>query len=285
MKTLIAYIDGGLGNRIGTLIGGMFLETFLNRKLIINWPINNWCGCNFNTLFDNDIENEKMSMPVFLEKYNTCNLITHEIQSNFSGQQLHPPILSCINYVKDDLEQKEIILYNNNSILNFMNIDDILIQLNKLKIKSHIIEYVKEFCKNNKIDKNVIGIHIRKTDGGLNNINESIFKENIIYNKNQKYFICSDDKETELFYNNYENVIIHNKQYYVEKFNKNNDWNSDIIDVNGKLHPFNVNRSEESVIEAFLDLLILSRTTLLKNGVNIGSTFLKFSDLYSNLNL
>jgi hypothetical protein len=285
MKTLVAYIDGGLGNRMGTLIGAMFLETYLNRKLIINWPINNWCGCNFNSLFDNDIEKTEMNLPVFLEKYNTCNFVTHEMQHNFSGYQLHPSILSNINYINKYIEQENTILYNNNSILDFMSKENVLIQLNNLKIKSNILQYVKDFCKDNKIDKNVIGIHIRKTDGGLHNINEDIFKQNIINNKHQKYFICSDDKETELFYKNYENVIIHNKKYYVEKFNKNDDWNSTVTDINGKEYPFNVNRSEESVIEAFLDLLILSRTTLLKNGVNIGSTFLKFSDLYSNLNL
>ena len=45
---------------------------------------------------------------------------------------------------------------------------------------------------------------------------------------------------------------------------------------------FNVNRSKESVIEGFIDLLILSRTKII---VESHSTFLKFAKLYNKINL
>ena len=94
---------------------------------------------------------------------------------------------------------------------------------------------------------------------------------------NSKYYICSDDKNTEDMFNKLENVFVHPKTSYVEKF-KEGGWNDCIIDNAGRCNNFNVNRPRQSVIEAFIDLLILSRTNIIVNGP---STFLHFAKYYS----
>lgn len=41
MCNIYIFCEGGLGNRINTLINGLFLSTELNRKLILIWPQTN----------------------------------------------------------------------------------------------------------------------------------------------------------------------------------------------------------------------------------------------------
>ena len=109
-----------------------------------------------------------------------------------------------------------------------------------------------------------------------NRIYDTIFS----YNK-VKHYVCSDDKNTEMKFKKLNNVVIYPKSSYVEKF-KDGGWNDVITDNEGRRFNFNVNRPKQSVIEAFVDLLILSRT---KISVNSVSSFLNFAKLYSNIEL
>jgi hypothetical protein len=107
-----------------------------------------------------------------------------------------------------------------------------------------------------------------------------IFDE--IRNSNNLFFICSDDSETEKNFSNLLNVVIHNKKNYAEKLNPSTSWNDKTVDYEGREFYFNIKRNSESVIEAFIDMLILSRTKIYNNTM---STFLTFANHYSNLNL
>lgn len=53
-----------------------------------------------------------------------------------------------------------------------------------------------------------------------------------------------------------------------------------IKDKENRQFSFNVDRNRESTIQAFCDLLLLSRTDIIKMS---DSSFLKISQLYSNL--
>ena len=56
MRKVIIFCDGGLGNRLNSLLGGLFIANQTQSSPVICWPENNWCGCNFKDLFNTDIE-------------------------------------------------------------------------------------------------------------------------------------------------------------------------------------------------------------------------------------
>jgi len=84
------------------------------------------------------------------------------------------------------------------------------------------------------------------------------------------FFVCSDDKTVEQKFAALKNVAIYEKQAYVEK-RISGDWTELTADHSGRVYPCNVHRSAESVLEAVTDLLILSRSQVIKTS---NSTFL-----------
>ena len=68
------------------------------------------------------------------------------------------------------------------------------------------------------------------------------------------------------------NVAIYAKRAHVEKLVEEGGWNSVTSDHSGRAYACNVNRSAISVIDAVVDLLILSRSDVVKTS---NSTFLQ----------
>jgi hypothetical protein len=56
------------------------------------------------------------------------------------------------------------------------------------------------------------------------------------------------------------------------------DWNDRIVDPEGRVFNFNVSRSRQASIEAFIDMLILSKTNIIETNKN--STFFQFANYY-----
>ena len=52
MRKIFVLCDGGLGNRLNSLMGGLIAADKLACDPIICWPVNNWCGCAFEDLFE-----------------------------------------------------------------------------------------------------------------------------------------------------------------------------------------------------------------------------------------
>lgn len=277
MRKVKILCDGGLGNRLNSLIGGLIISKFLNREPIICWPQNSWCGCSFDDLFYKEykvIDQDIVSL--FAENINEIFLI-HENQTQIKINSFYPDF-STINLLKNKKEEN--IIYYNNSIPGFCDQQDILFFLKKLKIKHKIKKSVQDFCSKHKINEKTIGIHLRKTDFKSNINDEDIFNY-IKINSSVNFFICSDSEGTENYLKALTNVVINKKKFYVQKYQEG-DWNDIITDYEGRQFGFNIKRSKESVIEGFIDLLILSRTNII---IESHSTFLKFAKLYKNINI
>jgi hypothetical protein len=276
MKKIIIFCDGGLGNRLGVLIGGIITAKKLNLDYEICWPANSWCGCDFVDLFDTNknIINKNIN-ELFLEDSEDVFLI-HENQTKSKLKKIYSHSLQTLELLKNCENN---IIYYHNQIPKYYNKSEIINTLSSLKIKKNIIDEVKKFSKEHDIE-NRIGIHIRKTDF-LPKVDDKIIFDGII-NSNNLFFVCSDDSETEKNFSNLLNVVIHNKKNYAEKLNPSTSWNDKTVDYEGREFYFNIKRNSESVIEAFIDMLILSRTKIHNNTM---STFLTFANHYSNLNL
>jgi hypothetical protein len=277
MKKLIIFCDGGLGNRLGVLIGGYLFAERFKREIIIAWPENTWCGCSFNDLFQNEYEITNSNINEVFSKNINNKFLIHENQTNFKINSYYP---NFNTYKEFENNNDRVLVYYHNSIPDFFGQTDILRILEKFKIKNILKNKVNEFCKIKNIDNKTFGIHFRKTDFG-NFLNEDAIFNDLLLNSDKRFFICSDSEETENKFKNLKNVSIFVKKYYVEKL-KDGDWNDLIQDNEGRKFNFNVKRSKQSVIESFIDLLILSKTKIITES---HSTFLKFAKLYSNIKI
>ena len=192
------YCDGGFGNRLGALVGGVLTAEFLNLTPIISWPENNWCGCPFDELYESDLEiNKKGIDELFFENLDNPFII-HSNQSKYKINEIyHPNSLSSFSHLKDS--QSNIVYYNNSIPSNF-TLEQVINVLEKIKINKNIKNQVLNFCEKNNIDSTTIGIHLRKTDFDYKDQDEEIIR-NIVSTPNLKYFICSDDKNTEEKFN------------------------------------------------------------------------------------
>lgn len=276
MKRFTIFCDGGLGNRLGVLVGGILFAKKLNRAYTICWPVNAWCGCEFNDLFTNDIPVIKKNINELFSENIKNTFIIHENQTTYQLDKRFYPNEESIDLCK---ELDGDIIYYNNSVPGFFHEEEIIDALNTFKIKNNILEAVYTFCEENKITEDTHGIHFRKTDYG-NLINENEFEELIKNNQTKSFFVCSDEKNTEEKFLKYTNVIIHRKENYVEKLRVESGWCDNIVDSENRSFRFNVNRPKDSVIEAFIDMLILSRTNITVDTI---SSFLKFAKYYRSI--
>ena len=277
MKTLTIFCDGGLGNRLSVLIGGFLFAQKFNRKAIICWPENNWCGCSFTDIFDYHESVINLNINELFYKNSNNKFLIHENQTNYKIDHYYPNFENYNNFCFS--EDKNLIYYNN-AVPDFFSLEQVLETLRQFKIKTEIVDKVLNFCNDNNINSETRGIHFRKTDF-KNFLNEDEIYNIILSKPIINYFICSDSFETEQKFKDLQNVYVYPKFNYVEKF-KDGNWNDLIKDSEGREFDFNIKRSKDSVIEGFVDLLILSRTKII---VESHSTFLKFSKYYSTINL
>jgi hypothetical protein len=272
MRKMIIFSDGGLGNRLNSLIGGLIAAEKLGCTPVLCWPVNNWCGCPFEDLFVLNLEIiDKGINDIFLDDDKIY--LTHDTQPGKVFNNKFDHSVESLNIIR---EMSQDIVYYHNKIPGYFLQDDIIKQLKTFKIASNILLQAKSFCKQHSIGKNIKGVHLRKTDHGRQIDSDQMF-ENILNDKKSGYFICSDDKDTEDKFNELKNVLVYPKTSYVEKL-IDGGWTTKIKDSEGRIFPYNVDRSKQSVIEAFVDLLVLSRTNII---IRNKSSFLGWAKIYA----
>jgi hypothetical protein len=275
MRKMIIFSDGGLGNRLNSLIGGLIAAKKLGCTPVICWPVNNWCGCSFEDLFVLNLEIiDKGINDIFLDDDKIY--LTHDTQPGKVFNNKFDHSVESLNIIR---EMSQDIVYYHNKIPEYFLQDDIIKQLKTFKIASNILLQAKFFCEQHNIGKNIKGVHLRKTDHGRQIDSDQMF-ENILNDKKSGYFICSDDKDTEDKFNELKNVLVYPKTSYVEKL-IDGGWTTKIKDSEGRIFPYNVDRSKQSVIEAFVDLLVLSRTNII---IRNKSSFLGWAKIYALVN-
>lgn len=274
MKTMYVFSDGGLGNRLNSLLGGLMSADYTLSQPVICWPINNWCGCNFSDLFATDlpVTNDNLHS-IFLEDNRHYLIHDNQTDKNLLNRYNHNlESLMALKHVTED------IVYFHNKIPNYFSEDLFYEKLKHFKIKKSIIESVEKFCLENNINRQTKGVHLRKTDHGKQLDSDLLFSQ-IQSDRNSQYFVCSDDKDTEEHFDKLANVKVLPKTSYVEKLVEGS-WTASIKDTEGRNFSYNVNRSTQSVVEAFADLLILSRTNII---IRNKSSFLGWAKIYSKL--
>jgi len=273
-RTVTIFCDGGLGNRLGSLVGGLLVADQLQIKDIkICWPANNWCGCHFEDLFANTefTVSQNSINDIFVADTNQAFLV-HENQTGANlGLQL-PQSADSLQHLST-IDNS--VVYYHNKIAPYMDIQQIYSVVNQLRPTDYIQQQVLSFCHANKIDRSVIGLHLRKTENFR--LDENKLYRQVNASADKRYFVCSDDRDTEQRFTQLPNVVCWSKTSYVEKL-IDGDWLAETVDADGRRYNYNISRPRQSVIEAFVDMLILSQTTI---QFTVKSSFSRFAEVFS----
>ena len=276
----IIFCDGGLSNRLNSLIYGLILKNKYNQEWLMSWPVNNWCGSSFDKLFSINLNVHNNNLLYFKKIEELYLFIVHENQIKLNEKNIkYTSSINSYQQFESILIKDKKIFYYNNLIPNFVKIQEVIQALGEIKLNKNIQNIAKGFCQRNAIDEGVIGLHIRMTDFGKLIDTEYYFK--MIQESNKRFFVCSDDEALTNKFSMLPNCHVFEKENYPTKYNKKYDWNEEIVDDQKRNFNFNINRSADSVVEALIDLLILSKTTQLKTS---NSTFLNMAYLFKKAN-
>ena len=281
-RAIHLYCDGGFGNRFNTLVSGLLLAKAARLTPIVVWPRNNWCGASFAELLTNDfkvIERELLHYAPDKELFHFFMTEDHLGLGVPNRSPLQAQTLAeAVDYLNADPRD---VYYHSPLIPPFLNPDEVVRQVRELKINAEIEAQADRFISDQGLDE-FFGVQIRKTDFGSNGADDGNLFELVRNAAHKKFFVCSDDKDVEQRFGALPNVAIYPKRAHVEKLIDDGGWNSVTTDHSGRAYACNVNRSAISVVDAVVDLLILSRSDVVKTS---NSTFLQTALLLKAGNL
>jgi hypothetical protein len=284
MKILNIYCDGGFGNRFSALIVGLLIAKLGNFKPNVLWPSTNWCRSLFHDIFDFDVKVIEKDLSYFSENFKDYEFVMHNNFLNFPTKISHPDhfnnLLSLVDFYKSSNLIN--IVYNNDKIPQYAECKNLYDIIHQLKFSKKITDLSNKFIQEQQLGNNFFGVHLRNTD--FPNQDKPNFDKlyyHILNDNQNKYFVCSDDKDLENKFNKLENVCVYEKTKYVEKLTDEGGWREAIVDDDGKEYSFNVERSDESVQQAIIDLYILSKSNIIQTS---NSSFLKTAVLINRSN-
>jgi len=267
--------DGGLGNRIAGLLGGLITADRLGLEPYVSWPWNNWCGAAFDDLFEPDgLPFDSRGVHDLIRSDSDDIFLLHENQTGaiLKTQMSHGRNSELMVQTRD----ADVVFYTAR-VPEHITMQDVLNKLKQIQPRHKLHTRVGKFCGAHQINKNTIGLHLRKTD--QMHLDEDWWYDYVQHKgANKRYFICSDDRDTEQRFLALPNVIAYPKTHYVEKLIDGPWRQSQVQDRDGRVFPNNIDRPRESVIQAWMDMLILSRTTILHT---VKSSFSQTADWIS----
>ena len=221
-------------------------------------------------MIENDFFVIERELVAFAEERGSYNYFMTEDHLG-QGVKNHSPLtLSSIDdFLKlIDGDPKPVFLYTP-LIPGFFSENQIVSVFGEICFASTCVGKAENFLKKNQLN-DFYGVQIRKTDFGSNGADDEGLFGLLKGASSKVFFVCSDDKLVEERFSDLSNVVVYEKDSYVEKLNPG-DWMDVVTDFSGRQYRGNINRSAQSVKDALVDLLILSRSQIVKTS---NSTFL-----------
>ncbi|NBV87602.1 MAG: hypothetical protein EBS01_15345, partial [Verrucomicrobia bacterium] len=253
-------------------VSGLLLAEAAALKPIIVWPINNWCSAKFSEIFENTefevVERELLEYSQEKEKFHFFMTEDHlKLGVPFQSPLAVASLQEAVQFLHSDTRDA---YYHSPLIPGYLQWEQLKPCIKNLRIQASITGRAESFIRENRLPNPYFGIQIRKTDFGANGANDHELMDVVSKAVDKTFFVCSDDKTVEQKFARLKNVVVYEKNAYVEK-RQSGDWTELTADHSGRIYPCNVHRSAESVLEAIVDLLILSRSKVVKTS---NSTFL-----------
>lgn len=302
---IFALCRAGLGHRICTLLGATFLAKKLNAELHVSWVPTEICDCNYYDIFE--YNNELIYNKTLFNDHNYFLNLHHNnkfdvsiVPRFFWSDTVNFDVLGPHMVDIDILHQYKYVLYQSNKILPCMSQSDIIDALSVHLLKNDIINTAFDFISANNISTKVNGHHVRLTDSfeNMNRSNAPGIIEEIQHTPYLRYFVCSCDESFENEISKHPNAVVRKKTSYPQFITSSDTLNNHpkkerIIACNTELkYPYNY-VDTQAVIDAFVDILILSRTNIIQqyplysnfrdlavyySYVYFGKTFLKYNN-------
>lgn len=271
-KTVYIICLEGLGNRLFSLIGGLYWAKKTRSAIKIVWHKNSECGCNYSDLFcafnDCVITLSEFRRDLLKIKCATVAGFNHQVDALKNDIFLKSintrNIFNDLKNPNNLQEFDQILIYSYVSLPIYINVKLATKLLSLVKIKNNIVKRASSFIEKNNVNTDIEGFILRKTDA--DNFIDIYKIKNYVLKQNKNFFIMSDEKHIEDTFKVLSNVLCFIKKHYVV-YNKKRGI---------------LIRSKQSVIEAFISLLIASRTNI-KDVTKNKSTFTKIALLYKNI--
>ena len=271
-RAMHLYCDGGFGNRFNTLVSGLSIAKAAGIQPIVVWPRNNWCGASFSELLSNDFNVIESELITYLPVKDKFHFFMTEDHLGMGVANKSPLQIQRLDEVIEYLNSDSRDIYYHSPVMPpFLHQDELNRQVQELKFNPEIMALALEFISTKGLDE-YFGVQIRKTDFGSNGADDENLYDLIRNTSHKKFFVCSDDKQVEQRFDALPNVAIYAKRAHVEKLLEDGGWNSVTNDNSGRAYACNVNRNALSVIEALVDLIILSYSEIVHTS---NSTFLR----------
>lgn len=272
MRNLHVYCDGGFGNRLNGLISGLLFCKALGMQPVIVWPCNNWCGARFSDIFrENKLSVLERELIGYMPDKDKFQFFMTEDHLGMGVPNFSPLVATSVaqamEYLKNDSRD---VFFHSPLIPSYFASSEVDWCLHNLNFRGELTQCAKEFMENSGLWAGFYGLQIRKTDFGMNGANDDALFELVKKAVSDKFFVCSDNKDVEFRFKGLPNVRVYEKAAYVEKLVPG-DWTALAADHSGRVYPCNVNRNAQSVIDAVVDLIVLSYSEIIKTSA---STFL-----------
>lgn len=272
--TLLIYCDGGLANRVNSLIGGLVLAERLGRRHQILWPRNNRCGAAFADLFEMPDSAHDLRLPDLLPHESQLQLWLHENDYGFSGPLVALRGLAAAAALQAlQAADARAILYAENIVLPWLPDADVQRAVQRLRFADSILAAAGPLLAQQPA-AGYIGIHLRATDFTSPPPTEAM-QALVQKYRGSRFFVCSDDAALEARFAAEPNVFVHAKTAHVEK-RTDGPWRGQVQDSDGLPYTSNIERGGPSVEQACVDLLLLAGSTPVTTS---GSSFLALAGL------
>ena len=270
--------DGSFGNRYSGLIGGLTLARLCNLPVRISWPSTNMCRALFEDIFEPlyiDVVDWRLKeFYPLADQYDFISV--NDQHMRFFGKNAIDPGNMNVDIFKDVVSNSQLnIFYYTPLMYDWIPKEEIDLTIKNLKFNKNITGEVNRFKSENQLDQ-YYGIHLRMTDFvNIESFDVDHWIRVVGEESDQKFFVCSDDPETEARFNELPNAFSYPKNHKTEKFIPEGDWHHPYVDEDGRNSVFNVERGTEHVKEAVIDFLLLALSNPFDTGKQ--STFLKMA--------
>jgi hypothetical protein len=270
MRALHIYCDGGFGNRFNGLVAGLLIARATGLEPLVVWPRNNWCGAGYGGLIENAATVLDCELAEYAPERDRYHFFMSEDHLKMGVPNLSPLLTATPDAMRQwvGMSTKDV-FFHTPLIPAFLGGAEVLAEVAALRLRRSLVARAETFIASHGLT-DFLGLQIRKTDFGANGADDQKLFELVSQCPHKRFFVCSDDAAVEARFATLPNVVTHAKRAYVEKA-VDGGWNTPTADHSGRVYACNVNRGAAGVEDAIVDLLILSRSQIVRTS---NSTFL-----------
>lgn len=281
MKHFHVCCDGSFGNRYSGLIGGITLARLCDLPVKVSWPSTNMCRARFYELFseNNNLEASDTNIREYYpigEQYNLISCDASYLQFFRTPGRTEPNGLNVTAFRNLVDSSDKPVFYYTPLLYDWIPQEEIKKTIRELSFSDEVLSNVNEFLDQNNMRDGYYGIHLRMTDFvNIESFDVDHWIRVVSKAEDKKFFVCSDDPDTEARFDQLPNAFSYPKVHKTEKYIPEGEWHHPYTDDDGRHSVFNVERGTEHVKEAVVDFLLLSLSNPFDTGKE--STFLKMA--------